>query len=182
MSFLCYVLSTHVILRGFYYRRSPTHASDWWQSDWAAQGGHPVVLPRQWERNWCSPYLPGKWVRWWKHSHVCSLSVLDGLHVVGISATITSCLWDNTDGIGLLCPLFGTETETVQPCLRFNYVDFGTIKIRIHQPLPYSKELNGIGLTRWQTLCQSCIAKGAGFLLHTDWMLRFFDNFAYQKI
>jgi hypothetical protein len=28
MSFLCYVLSTHVILTGFYYHRSLTHASD----------------------------------------------------------------------------------------------------------------------------------------------------------
>ena len=41
-----------------------------------------------------------------------------------------------------------THTETVQPCLRFNYVEFGTIKIRIHQPLPYSKELNGIAVAQ----------------------------------
>ena len=35
-----------------------------------------------------------------------------------------------------------------QPCLRFNYVEFGTIKIRIHQPLPNSKELNGIAVAQ----------------------------------
>ncbi len=28
MSFLCYILSTHIILTGFYYHRSPAHASD----------------------------------------------------------------------------------------------------------------------------------------------------------
>ena len=74
---LCYVLSTHIILTGFYYHRSLTHASDWWQSDWAEQVGRPVALPHQWELHWCSPYLPGKWVRLWKHSHGYFLSVLD---------------------------------------------------------------------------------------------------------
>ena len=34
--------------------------------------------------------------------------------------------------------LICTETETVQSSLRFNYVEFGTIKFRIHQLLPYS--------------------------------------------
>ena len=53
-----------------------------------------------------------------------------------------------TIDISLFCPLFSTETETVQPCLRFNYAEFGTIKIRIHQPLPYSKELNGIAVAQ----------------------------------
>ena len=57
---LCYVLSTHVILIGSYYRRSPAHASDLWQSDWGGQGGRPVALLHQWERHWYSPYLPDK--------------------------------------------------------------------------------------------------------------------------
>ena len=31
---------------------------------------------------------------------------------------------------------------------RKNYVEFGIIKTRIHQPLPYSKELNGIAVAQ----------------------------------
>ena len=93
MSFLYFVLSSHVILTGFYYHCSPAHSSDWWQSDWAAQGGRPVALPHQWERHWCSPYLPGKWVRWWKHSHEYSLSTQDGLHAIAWPSVRTWQHW-----------------------------------------------------------------------------------------
>ena len=73
---------------------------------------------------------------------------LKGNVLVGVCAAITSSLRDNTDSISFVSPLFGSETETVQPCLRFNYVEFGTIKIRIHLPLPYSKELYGIAVAQ----------------------------------
>ena len=71
-----------------------------------------------------------------------------GYVLVSISSSITSGFRDNADGIGLFRPLFCTEAETVQSCLRFNYVEFGTIKIRVHQPLPYSKKLNGIAIAQ----------------------------------
>ena len=61
-----------------------------------------------------------------------------------------------------------------------NYVEFGTIKIRIHQPLPYSKELNGIAVAqpvreeeftifRLQHVCQADIVI---FILLYDRYLR----------
>ena len=43
---------------------------------------------------------------------------------------------------------YSMVTLSVQSGLRFNYVEFGTIKIRIHQPFPYSKELNGIAIAQ----------------------------------
>ena len=73
---------------------------------------------------------------------------LKGNVLVGVCAAITSSLRDDSYGIGFLRPFFCTETETVQPCLRFNYVEFGAIKIRIHLPLPYSKELYGIAVAQ----------------------------------
>ena len=99
---------------------------------------------------------------------------------MGVCAAITSSLRDDSYGIGFLRPFFCTETETVQPCLRFNYVEFGTIKIRIHQPLPYSKELNGIAVAqpvreeeftifRLQHVCQADIVI---FILLYDRYLR----------
>ncbi len=71
---------------------------------------------------------------------------LKGNVFVGVCAAITSSLRDDSYGIGFLRPFFCTETETIQSGLRFNYVEFGTIKIRIHQPLPDSKELDGIAI------------------------------------
>ena len=48
--------------------------------------------------------------------------------LVGVGAAVASGLRDDADGMCLLRPFLGTQTETVQTGLTFNYVEFGTIK------------------------------------------------------
>jgi len=67
---------------------------------------------------------------------------------LGVGAAVASGLRDDADGMCLLRPFLGTQTETVQTGLTFNYVEFGTIKIGIHQLLPDAQELDGVAVAQ----------------------------------
>ncbi len=79
----------------------------------------------------------------------------------------------------MLCPICSCQSG-----LRFNYVEFGTIKIWVHQPLPYSKELNCIAIAQpvgeeeltilsFQHICQADVVI---FILLNNRYLRILNN------
>ena len=67
---------------------------------------------------------------------------------MGVCATITASLGNDASRVCLLNPLLNRKDETIKACRVFNSLEFGTIKIRVHQLLPYSKELNGIAIAQ----------------------------------
>ena len=67
---------------------------------------------------------------------------------MGVCPSVSSGFGNNADGVGLLGPLLGAETEIVESSLAFNYVEFGRIKLGIVNLLPCPQEFYGIPVAK----------------------------------